>query len=211
MEDFDANEDLVRLPAAGPGGRIQPAGAGPRAQGAVALASPATGGVSDASSNKASRSSRPSPGPPASAAGASSGASAPKRGAGASHGGRPPLLLDYLDVLVVVLAAVPALALGAPVLGYSVGAGAWLAQRALAEADKRWIRKASEPRTQLGLSLFEAFGRIWLLAGAIIIAGVAGGRADGLTAALVIFGAYSVAFAVKVLTGPPRPQRKVVQ
>jgi hypothetical protein len=121
------------------------------------------------------------------------------------------LLLDYLDVLLVALAAIPAVALGAPALGYGVGAGAWLAQRALAEADKRWIRKANEPRTQLGLSLFEAFGRIWLLAGAIIVAGVAGGRADGLTAALVIFGAYSVAFAVKLLTGPPQPRRRVAQ
>jgi hypothetical protein len=32
---------------------------------------------------------------------------------------------------------------------------------------------------------------------------VIGGRADGLTAALTIFGAYSVAFAVKVIAGPP--------
>jgi hypothetical protein len=149
MEDFDANEDLVRLPGAGRGDRIEP--------------------------------------------------------------GRPRLLLDYLDVFVLALATFPALALGAPVLGYCVGAGAWLAQRALAEVDKRWIRKASQPRTQLGLSLFESFGRIWLLAGAIIVAGVVGGRADGLTAALVIFGAYSVAFAVKVLTGPPQPRRRVAQ
>jgi hypothetical protein len=145
MEDFDANEDVVRLPGAGHSGRVV-------------------------------------------------------------HG-RPRLLLDYLDVFVVVLATFPALALGAPVFGYCVGAGAWLAQRALAEVDKRWIRKASQPRTQLGLSLFESFGRIWLLAGAIIIAGVVGGRADGLTAALVIFGAYSVAFAVKLLSGRPAPRR----
>ena len=59
------------------------------------------------------------------------------------------------------------------------------------------------PATQLGLNLFEAFGRIWLLAGAIMLAGVAGGRADGLTAALVIFAAYSVAFAIRVLSGKP--------
>jgi hypothetical protein len=118
-------------------------------------------------------------------------------------------ILRNLDVVLVLLAAAPALALGAPVLGYTVAAGAWVAQRVLAQVDRRWIRGASEPRTQLALGLFEAFGRIWLLAGAIIFAGVVGGRADGLTAALVIFAAYSVAFAVKVLTGPP--QRKAVQ
>ena len=109
----------------------------------------------------------------------------------------------HIDVVLVALAAPVALALGAPVLGYAIGAGAWVLQRILAHTDRRWIARATEPRTQLGLNLFEAFGRIWLLAGAIVLAGVVGGRADGLTAALVIFGAYTVAFAVRVLSGPP--------
>ena len=121
---------------------------------------------------------------------------------------RPNALLRYLDVILVVLAAPIALALGAPVAGYLIGAGAWIGQRVLAQLDRRWIRRAREPRTQLGLNLFEAFGRIWLLAGAIVVAGVAAGRADGLTAALTIFGAYSVAFAVKVILGPPEGKRK---
>jgi hypothetical protein len=112
-------------------------------------------------------------------------------------------------VLLVAVAAAPALALGAPVLGYFVGAGAWVLQRIIAQADRRLISKAAEARTQLAANLFEAFGRIWLLAGAIVIAGVAGGRADGLSAALTIFGAYSVALAIKVLSGPP--QRKVIE
>jgi hypothetical protein len=118
-------------------------------------------------------------------------------------------LLSYLDLALVVLAVAPALALGAPVLGYAFGAGGWILQRAVAEGDRRWIRRVDEPRKQLGFSLFEAFGRIWLLAGVIIVAAVAGGHKDGLTAALVIFGAYSVAFAIKLITGPP--QRRAVQ
>ncbi len=61
---------------------------------------------------------------------------------------------------------------------------AWVLQRVLAQLDRRWVGNATTPRAQLGLSLFEAFARIWLLAGAIIVAGVAGGRADGLAAAL---------------------------
>ncbi len=112
-------------------------------------------------------------------------------------------LLRNLDVPLVILFAIPALALGAPSLGYAVGAVAWITQRILAKTDRRWIKQAREPRTQLGLNLFEAFGRIWLLAGAIVAAGLIGGRPDGLTAALVIFGAYSIAFAIRVLTGPP--------
>jgi len=117
--------------------------------------------------------------------------------------------LRYLDVALVLAAMAPALAYGAPVLGYTVGAGGWILQRALAETDRRWVRKVSEPVRQLGFSLFEAFARIWLLAGVIIIAAVTGGREDGLTAALVIFGAYTVAFAIRVLSGPP--QRRVAQ
>jgi hypothetical protein len=129
--------------------------------------------------------------------------------AGPTFAERAVVLLRYLDVAVVVIAMAPALALGAPVLGYVLAAGGWFLQRGLAETDRRWIGRLAEPRKQLGVSLFEAFGRIWLLAGVIIIAGVAGGRRDGLTAALVIFGAYSVAFVIRVISGPPR--RRVVQ
>jgi len=122
---------------------------------------------------------------------------------------RALVLLRYLDVVLVVIAMAPALALGVPVLGYVAAACGWILQRALAETDRRWIRKVDEPRKQLGLSLFEGFARIWLLAGVIVIAGVAGGRANGLTAALVTFGAYSVAFAIKVIMGPP--QRRAIR
>jgi hypothetical protein len=140
-----------------------------------------------------------------------------------SHAGASPVvtrsplqLLQYLDIVLVVLATPVALALGAPAFGLLIAVGAWLVQRVLAHTDRRWISRAREPRTQLGLNLAEAFGRIWLLVGAIVIAGVVGGRPDGLTAALTICGAYTVAFAIRVLTGPPQkkaagePQRRAV-
>jgi hypothetical protein len=111
------------------------------------------------------------------------------------------LLLDYLDVVVVVLATVSALALGAPAFGVLVGAGAWLLQRLVAVADRRAIVRAAEPGSRLGLNFIDAFARIWLLAGGIIVAGTAGSRRDGLAAALVIFAGYSVAFAVRIARG----------
>lgn len=129
--------------------------------------------------------------------------------ADASLNSRSLLVLRYVDVAVVVIAVGPALVLGAPVLGFLVGAGGWVLQRAIAEANRRWTRKVSKPLRQLGVTLFEAFARIWLLAGVIVIAAVVGGRRDGLTASLVIFGAYSVAFGVKLLMGPPARQRVV--
>jgi hypothetical protein len=116
-------------------------------------------------------------------------------------------ILRYLDVVLVAVAAVPAIALGAPAFGYLVGAAGWILTRVIQSGDRRWLRKVSDPTRRLGFSFFEAFGRIWLLAGAIVIAGTVGGRADGLTAAIVIFAAYSIAFATKLIGGPP-PQRE---
>jgi len=37
----------------------------------------------------------------------------------------------------------------------------------------------------------------------IVVAGLAGGRKDGLAAALIIFGAYTIRFVVGLVTGPP--------
>jgi hypothetical protein len=128
-------------------------------------------------------------------------------GVDAAFEGRAMTILRYLDVAVVAIVAIPALALGAPVFGYAVGGGAWIVQRIIAATDRRLVSKMTDnPRTQLGFNLFERFGRIWLLAGAIIIAGVAGHRQDGLTAALVIFGAYSIAFVIKLASGRPPPR-----
>ncbi len=113
------------------------------------------------------------------------------------------VILRYLDIALVAVVVVVAVALGAPALGCAIGAGAWVLQRIVAAVDRRWVGRAATPRAQLGFNLFEAFGRIWLLAAAIVIAGVAGGRPDGLACAVIIFGAYSVAFAIRVMTGPP--------
>jgi len=133
---------------------------------------------------------------------------------GAAPGGRIEpadagmAVLRYLDVVLVVLATPVALAIGAPALGLTIAAVAWVTQRALAQLDKRWILGAREPRNRLALNLAEAFGRIWLLAGAIVLAAVLGGRHDGLAAAVLIFCSYSVAFVIRVLSGPPNSPRK---
>jgi hypothetical protein len=116
------------------------------------------------------------------------------------------VILRYLDIVVVVLAVPIALALGAPVVGVVVSAAAWLIQRVLARTGQRWIAgRGADAR--FGLNLVDGFGRIWLLAGAIVLAAVIGGRSDGLTAALVIFCVYSIAFAMRVVAGRPGGSR----
>ncbi len=135
--------------------------------------------------------------------GSSSGA-----GAGTVVSRRSTAIVRYLDVVLVVLALPVALALGAPAVGVLVSAGAWLMQRALAQVGQRWISSRGAD-ARFGLNLVDGFGRIWLLAGAIVLAAVIGGRRDGLTAALLIFGAYSIAFAMRLVSGRPlgEPQR----
>lgn len=113
-------------------------------------------------------------------------------------------VVRYLDVPLVVLALLPVLATHASLFGYAFGAGGWLLQRVVGAVDRRWTAKAASPLKQLGVTLFEGFARIWLLAGVIVVTAVVGGRRAGLTASLVIFGAYSVAFVIKLLSGPPR-------
>ena len=91
---------------------------------------------------------------------------------------------------------------GASPLGYLIAAGAWVLQRVLQQLDRRWIAGRGDD-ARFGLNLVDGFGRIWLLAGAIVLAAVIGGRGDGLTAALVIFCVYSIAFAMRVVEGRP--------
>ncbi len=131
-----------------------------------------------------------------------------ERDGGTSLERRVLAVLRYLDVVLVIIATPVALSLGAPAVGIAVAAAAWLIQRMLARTIQRWIAgRGADAR--FGLNLVDGFGRIWLLAGAIVLAAVIGGRRDGLAAAVLIFCAYSVAFAMRLVSGRPQgePQR----
>lgn len=108
--------------------------------------------------------------------------------------------LRYPDVILVLLLAVPALALGAPALGYCAGGAAWIIGRAGSAVAERQIAETKDFRRQIGFGVASSLLRVLLLGFAIIVVGVAGGRADGLTAALVIFGAFSVYFVGSAFT-----------
>jgi hypothetical protein len=112
---------------------------------------------------------------------------------------RGSTVLPYLDIVLVVLVAVPALALGAPALGYAVGAGAWILQRIASVRVERQLSEVKDLRRRLGFGVATSMTRVWLLAIAIMVVGVASSRPDGLTAALVIFGAFSVHFGRSAL------------
>jgi len=111
----------------------------------------------------------------------------------------PVALLRYLDVVLVV-AALPLVVLaGLPMLGYAVGAIAWIAQRAAGALLERQARRTSDPRRQVGLNLGSSLGRAWVVGGAILAVGLLGEREDGLTAAVVVAAAFTVYFATSLL------------
>ncbi len=108
-------------------------------------------------------------------------------------------VLPYLDMALVLLAAVPVLALGAPALGYAVGAGAWIVVRLVSLVVDRKLEDVADVRRRLGLGVFVGMVRVWVLACAIIALGLTSSRADALACALVVFGAFSVYFAVSAV------------
>ncbi len=108
-------------------------------------------------------------------------------------------LLRFLDV-VLVIAALPFVAFaGLPLLGYGVGAAAWILQRAAGVALERQAAKTTEIRRQVFLNLAGTLARAWIVGGAILAVGLAAEREDGLTAAVLVFVAFTVYFALTLI------------
>lgn len=116
----------------------------------------------------------------------------------------PLVIVRYLDVLVVVLAAPFVILMGGPLLGYLVGAVAWIATRALGVAVERYARGRS-PKQQVGLNFGVLMGRAWILGITILVVGLAGEREDGLMAALLALVAFTVYLATTLAL--PRTER----
>lgn len=116
----------------------------------------------------------------------------------------PLVIVRYLDVLVVVLAAPFVILMGGPLLGYLVGAVAWIATRALGVAVERYARGRT-PKQQVGLNFGVLMGRAWILGITILVVGLAGEREDGLMAALLALVAFTVYLATTLAL--PRTER----
>lgn len=115
-------------------------------------------------------------------AGENRAAATPAEGRGA------PALLKNLD-LVVLLIGIPVVLLAdLPLLGFAVGAVAWIGQRLLFDYGQRRTRTsllAGDRRVALGWTAFTTLGRVWLVTLAVLLVGLLGAREDGLTAAVL--------------------------
>jgi hypothetical protein len=112
----------------------------------------------------------------------------------------------YLDVCLV-LATGPFVVIGGlPLFGYLIGAGAWLLTRAGTAYAQERARRAGDPKLRAGLLVGAMMGRVWIVAFAVILAKVAGGRADGIMAAALVLAAFTVYLVMSFVTreGPMR-------
>jgi hypothetical protein len=114
----------------------------------------------------------------------------------------PAPVIAYLDVVLVVLAAPIMLLIGVPPVGYLVGAGVWIALRAVGVLVDRLVASMSDPRREITLRLAYLLGRLFLLAIAVIVVRNGAGRDDGLTALFVIVFAFTTQLVLSFLTRP---------
>ena len=121
---------------------------------------------------------------------------------GVSSGGRTAFALRYGDLALLAL-ALPAFAVADwPLTGYAVAAGAWVAQRLIQlAADRRATRALGEGdrRRALGFLAAATLVRVWLVALAILLVGLAE-RESGLAAALLTGALVTVYLAGQFLS-----------
>jgi hypothetical protein len=124
---------------------------------------------------------------------------------------RIPLAVRYLDLIVLALALPLFLVAGLPMLGYAVGAGAWLVQRVIQTLLNRRAEATDDVRTRVGLLTASMIGRGWLCALAIFGIGMYDEDA-GLAAAILVVALFTIYFTVGMILRPmtqPLPPREV--
>jgi hypothetical protein len=114
--------------------------------------------------------------------------------------------IRYFDVLLLLVAAPIMLLIGVPAVGYAVGAGTWIALRAVGVAVDRYAGAAGEPRT-IGVRLAYMLGRLFVLALAVILVRRGEGQNGGLAALLVIVFAYTIQLATSFANRPRKGSR----
>jgi hypothetical protein len=105
--------------------------------------------------------------------------------------------LRFIDI-GLVLATAPFVALaGLPLLGYVLGASAWI----LSRFGALWIEShaGTDVAQRVGWHVAGMMGRVWFVVCAVVAAKVAGGRDDGIMAAVLVLAAFTVYFAMSLL------------
>jgi len=110
--------------------------------------------------------------------------------------------MRYLDMAVLAIAAPILLLIGVSPAGYGISAGAWIALRGVGIGVERAAGATGDQKTEISLRLGYMLGRLFALALVIVLVRQDVGRDAGLTALVVIVGAFTVQLAVSATNRP---------
>lgn len=117
----------------------------------------------------------------------------------------------YVDLIALAAALAVFLIGDLPMLGFAVGAAAWLAQRGIQLlASRRAAAELAGGNRQRAMGVLAAttLGRVWLMATAVLLVGLAE-REAGLAAAVLVAVLFTISFAAQGLShlfGEPEGQ-----
>jgi hypothetical protein len=117
------------------------------------------------------------------------------------------VLLRYLDVCLVAATAPFVLIAGLPLFGYLVATAAWLLTRLGTVYVQERALRVGDPKLRAGMQVGSMMGRLWILVLAILLARFAGGKDDGIMAAAVLLGAFTVYFVMSFFLRNPLQAR----
>jgi hypothetical protein len=107
----------------------------------------------------------------------------------------------YVD-LIALLAALAVFLLGdLPMLGFAVAAAVWLTQRGIQMLAQRRMKQelaAGNRQKAMGIVAGSTLGRVWLMATAVLLVGIAE-RESGLAAAILLLALFTISFAAQGL------------
>jgi ABC-type transporter Mla maintaining outer membrane lipid asymmetry permease subunit MlaE len=113
-----------------------------------------------------------------------------------------PALLRYFDVALLVVAAPVLMLIGVSPAGYGIGAGVWIALRAVGVGVERYASSIKELGTSTGVRLGYMLGRLFALAITVVLVRKGYGQGAGLACLAVVVAAFTVQLAVSAIVRP---------
>jgi hypothetical protein len=107
----------------------------------------------------------------------------------------------YVDLLALLAALAIFLLGGFPLLGYAVAAAVWLTQRGIQMLAQRRMKQelaAGNRQKAMGIVAGSTLGRVWLMATAVLLVGIAE-RESGLASAILLLALFTISFAAQGL------------
>ncbi len=105
----------------------------------------------------------------------------------------------YVDLLALLVALAVFLIGDFPLLGFAVAAAVWVIQRGIQVLAQRRMKQelaAGNRQKAMGFVAGSTLGRVWLMATAVLLVGIAE-RESGLAAALLLLALFTISFAAQ--------------